>query len=88
MDGEGAGFKSFRAPEGKPEAEKDWLPMRKGISDLHRLGETSQAANDRYLQAMASVEDSTPSRPVDRAVGPTGEAERPARAGAEPACAG
>jgi hypothetical protein len=55
-----AGFKSFRAPEGKPEAEKDWLPMRKGISDLHRLGETSQAANDRYLQAMASVEDSTP----------------------------
>ncbi len=55
-----AGFKSFRAPERKPEAEKDWLPMRKGISDLHRLGETSQAANDRYLQAMASVEDSTP----------------------------
>ena len=52
-------FKSFRSPEGKPEAEKKWLPMRKGIADLHRRTEVSQAANTRYLHAMASVEDTT-----------------------------
>jgi hypothetical protein len=29
-------FKTFRTPEGKPEAERRWLPMRKGLADLHR----------------------------------------------------
>jgi hypothetical protein len=52
-----AGFKSFRTPEGKPEAEKSWHRMRKGIADLRRRAETSQAANNRYLKALASVED-------------------------------
>ena len=33
--------------------------MRKGIADLHRRAEVSQAANDRYLCALASVEDTT-----------------------------
>jgi len=55
-----AGFKSFRTPEGKPDAEKSWHRMRKGIADLRRRAETSQAANNRYLKALASVEDSTP----------------------------
>ncbi len=54
-----AGFKSFRAPQGKPEAPKGWHRMRKGIADLHRRTEVSQAANDRYLRALASVEDTT-----------------------------
>ena len=54
-----ADFKSFRTPEGKPEADKAWYPMRKGIADLHRRAETSQAANDRYLRALASVQDTT-----------------------------
>jgi hypothetical protein len=31
--------------------------MRKGIADLHRRAEVSQAANDRYLEALASVQD-------------------------------
>jgi hypothetical protein len=31
--------------------------MRKGIADLHRRAEVSQAANERYLEALASVED-------------------------------
>jgi hypothetical protein len=52
-----SGFKSFRTPEGKPEAEKSWHRMRKGIADLRRRAETSQAANNRYLKALASVED-------------------------------
>ncbi len=53
------GFKSFRAPQGKPEAPKSWQRMRKGVADLHRRSQVSQAANDRYLHALASVEDST-----------------------------
>jgi hypothetical protein len=34
--------------------------MRKAIADLHRRAETSQAANNRYFQAFASLEDTTP----------------------------
>jgi hypothetical protein len=52
------GFKSFRTPEGKPEAPKAWRGLRKGIADLHRRAQVSQAANDRYLAALASVHDS------------------------------
>lgn len=55
-----AGFKVFRPVEGKESEEKMWLPMRKGIADLHRRTEVSQAANNRYLQAMAAVENTTP----------------------------
>jgi len=33
--------------------------MRKGIADLHRPPHISQAANGRYLGAIASVEDTT-----------------------------
>jgi hypothetical protein len=54
-----AGFKSFRTPEGKPNAPQSWHCMRKGIADLHRRTEVSQAANGRYLQALASVDDTT-----------------------------
>jgi hypothetical protein len=54
-----ADFKSFRTPEGKPDAAPAWHGMRKGIADLHRRAETSQACNDRYLRALASVEDTT-----------------------------
>jgi len=52
-----ADFKAFRTPEGKPAAPKSWHAMRKGIADLHRRAEVSQAANDRYLQALAAVQD-------------------------------
>ena len=36
--------------------------MRQGIADLARRAETSQAANDRYLRTLASVENTTPLR--------------------------
>ena len=32
--------------------------MRKGIADLHRRATVSQAANDRYLHALATLDDS------------------------------
>jgi hypothetical protein len=52
-------YKTFRAPENKPDAPPGWQRMRKGVADLHRRAEVSQASNDRYLQALASVEDTT-----------------------------
>jgi hypothetical protein len=54
-----ADFKAFRTPEGKPKAPKRWLRMRRGIADLHRRSEVSQAANDRYLDALAAAADTT-----------------------------
>jgi hypothetical protein len=52
-------FKTFRAPETRPNAEPSWQRMRKGVADLPRRTVVSQAANDRYFDAMASVENTT-----------------------------
>ncbi len=49
-------FKVFRPIEGDPSGDLKWRPMRRGIADLHRRAEVSQAANDRYLDALASVD--------------------------------
>ena len=59
-------FKVYRRPEGDPDAPMAWLRMRKGIADLHRRAEVSQKANDRYLDALASVDDSTTLRELIR----------------------
>src|SRR5487761_362186 len=52
--------KAFRPKEGQPRGRKSWRPLRKGIADLHRRAQISQAANDRYLDSLAAVEDATP----------------------------
>jgi hypothetical protein len=51
--------KAFRPKEGQPKGRKAWRPLRKGIADLHRRAQISQAANERYLDSMATVEDTT-----------------------------
>ena len=51
-------FRAYRSKEGGPEEELQWRPMRKGIADLHRRAEVSQKANQRLLNALASVDDS------------------------------
>jgi hypothetical protein len=40
------------------------LPMRKGIADICRRVEVSRAANGRYLEALAVVGETTPSRKI------------------------
>jgi len=55
-------FKAYRAAEGDPDGPKDWRPLRQGIADLHRRAEVSQAANERYLEALAAVHEATPLR--------------------------
>src|SRR5439155_25777268 len=39
------------------EAALAWRRLRKGVADLHRRAQLSQAANERYLEALASVDD-------------------------------
>ena len=39
-----------------------WQKLRRGVADLWRRGELSQAANRRYLEALASVTGKTPLR--------------------------
>jgi hypothetical protein len=52
-------FKVYRPADGQPEGPKDWRPMRKGVADLERRGVVSQAANERYLGALAAVHGAT-----------------------------
>ncbi|MDQ2946606.1 MAG: hypothetical protein M3Y27_11785 [Acidobacteriota bacterium] len=51
-------FRAYRSKEGGPEEDLQWRPPRKGIADLHRRAEVSQKANQRLLNALASVDDS------------------------------
>ena len=53
-------FQSYRSLENDPEGEQKWRPMRRGVSDLHRRAEVSQGSNDRYGEALASVDTSEP----------------------------
>jgi hypothetical protein len=55
-------FKVYRAAEGAADGPKDWRPLRKGVADLHRQAAVSQAANGRYLEALAAVQETTPLR--------------------------
>jgi hypothetical protein len=50
-------FKVYR-PD--PKGELKWQRLRRGVADLWRRGQVSQAANSRYLEALASVTGTTP----------------------------
>jgi hypothetical protein len=49
----------YRPKEGDPDGPSSWRPMRRGIADLYRRAELSKKATERYLDAYASIEDST-----------------------------
>jgi hypothetical protein len=53
-------FKVYRAAEGNPEGPRAWRPLRKGIADLPGRAAVSQAANERYLEALAAVHLTVP----------------------------
>jgi hypothetical protein len=52
-------FKVLRRKAGDDQGELAWRPLRKGVADLHRLAQVSEAANRRYLKALAAVQDTT-----------------------------
>lgn len=62
------GMKVYRPAEGDSEGPKAWRPLRKGVSDLHRRAKLSQASNERYLDALAVVDDGTPLEQATAAV--------------------
>ena len=51
-------FKVFRGTESDPD-KKEWRKMRKGVADLHRRAQVSQASNTRYLESMAAIKCAT-----------------------------
>jgi hypothetical protein len=53
-------FAVYRRAENKPDSALRWRPLRRGIADMHRLAQVSQACNDRYLDALSSVDTSIP----------------------------
>jgi hypothetical protein len=55
-------FKVYRPAENDPEQRLRWQKLRRGVADLWRRGQVSQAANARYLEALASVTGKTPLR--------------------------
>jgi hypothetical protein len=74
------GFRVYRTAEGHSERPKEWLPLRKGVADLHRLAEVSQASNDRYADALSACDCSEPlARVLRECVGPTSLAGRRVR---------
>jgi hypothetical protein len=52
-------FRAYRSIEGGPEDQLAWRPMRQGVCDLHRRTQVSQRANERYLDAFATLDDTT-----------------------------
>ena len=76
-----ADFKVFRPRQNDPAGRLAWRPLRKGVADLHRRAELSQRANERYLDALSVVDDSTPlHRLLDQVSHPTHDHGRRVRA--------
>ena len=48
-------FKVYRSSESNPD-RKQWQRLRKGVCDLHRRAQVSQAANERYFSHLAAAE--------------------------------
>lgn len=61
-------FRAFRPKEGDPSAVLAWRPLRPGIADLHRRAEIGRAS-ERYLDALASVDQDTTLEEVLRRLG-------------------
>ena len=55
-------FKVYRPKEGGPADDLAWRTMRRGVADLQRRAKVSQAANERYLDALAEVDAEKPLR--------------------------
>jgi len=48
-------FYVYRASENAPRGKKSWRILRRGVADLYRRAEICQAANRRYLDALAAL---------------------------------
>jgi hypothetical protein len=53
-------FKVYLTKESDKDGPRLWLPLQKGIADLRRRTAVSQSFNNRYLDALASAQNSIP----------------------------
>jgi len=64
-------MKVYRSGEGDSGGRYSWRRMRKGVVDLRRRAEVSQGCNERYYEALSTLDTSTPLReliaPITRA---------------------
>jgi len=51
-------MKVYRTKEGDEGGVQSWQRLRKGVADIQRRAQISQAANERYVEALATVDDS------------------------------
>jgi len=54
------GMREFRKAEGDPETRKQWRKLRKGVAGLRRRAAISEGANQRYLEALSTVQHPQP----------------------------
>lgn len=50
----------FRRKEGDHRGPKAWRILRRSVADTHRRAQVCQAANERYLESLATAQASTP----------------------------
>lgn len=65
----GDDLRVYRPREGDPQGARAWRRMRRGIADLHRRAEVSRRATERYLDALAEVDDDTTLEELVRRLG-------------------
>lgn len=53
-------FKVLRKKHGQSKGKARWRPLRRGVADVRRRAQVSQASNERYLDALAATDTSTP----------------------------
>ena len=70
------GYQVFRHANDDPQKPMSWQHMRKGVADLHRRAEVSQACNNRYADQQAHA--ATAGTPLAETVG---EVCKPVRTG-------
>lgn len=74
-------FKSRRRADGDPDSERKLRPLRKGVADIQARVRASDAANDRYLETLASVDcDKTVEEVVRKVLKPAAIGGRAVRA--------
>lgn len=73
-------FKVFRTKEGEPHGKAAWRPLRRGVADIYRRAQVGQASNQRYLDALAAADTSTPLGELIRDIcAPTTYRDKPVR---------
>jgi hypothetical protein len=55
-----ADFKVLRKRQGQRKGKARWRPLRRSVADVRRRAQVRQASNERYLDALAATDTSTP----------------------------